>query len=101
MSITEVTIVRRCARCRHEVGVITVKKDNMRLMAAERIWCEKCGAEAPEVREIAGREAAIAAEQAAYPANPPVADVSAAEFRRRRSTGSAGHAGSARPAATD
>ena len=26
MSITEVTIVRRCARCRHEVGVITVKK---------------------------------------------------------------------------
>ena len=95
MSITEVTIVRRCARCRHEVGAMTVKKDNMRLMAVEPIWCESCGAEAPEVREIAGREAAIAAEQAAYPANPPVADVSAAEFRRRR------RAGSARPAATD
>ena len=101
MSITEVTIVRRCARCRYEVGAMTVKKDNMRLMTAEPIWCEKCGAEAPEVREIAGRDAAIATEQAAYPANPPVADVSAAEFRRHRRAGSAGHAGGARPATTD
>lgn len=84
MPITEVTIVRRCAHCRYQVGVITVKKDNMRLMVTELVWCEQCGADAPELREIAGRDDAVAAEQAAYPANPPVANVSAAEYRRSR-----------------
>ena len=84
MPITEVTIIRRCGHCRYQVGVITVKKDNMRLMVAEPVWCEECGGEAPELREIAGREDAVAAEQAAYPANPPVANVSAAEYRHRR-----------------
>ena len=87
MPITEVTIVRRCAHCRYQVGVITVKKDNMRLMVADPVWCDHCGAEAPELREIAGRADAVAAEQAAYPANPPVANVSAAEYRRRRQNG--------------
>ena len=89
MPITEVTIVRRCAHCRYQVGVITVKKDNMRLMVADPVWCDRCGAHAPELREIAGRDDAVAAEQAAYPANPPVANVSAAEYRRRRQNGSA------------
>ena len=89
MPITEVTIVRRCAHCRYQVGVITVKKDNMRLMVADPVWCDRCGAEAPELREIAGRDDAVAAEQAAYPANPPVANVSAAEYRRRRQNGPA------------
>ena len=84
MPITEVTIVRRCGRCRHEIGTLTVKKDNMRLMTTEPVWCESCGVAAPELREVAGRDEAIAAEQSAYPGNPPVADVSAAEFRRRR-----------------
>ena len=84
MPITEVTIVRRCAHCRYQVGVITVKKDNMRLMVADPLWCDRCGAHAPELREIAGRDDAVAAEQAAYPPNPPVANVSAAEYRRRR-----------------
>lgn len=84
MPITEVTIVRRCGHCRYQVGVITVKKDNMRLMVDEPVWCERCGGEAPELREVAGRDDAVAAEQAAYPANPPVANVSAAEYRRRR-----------------
>jgi hypothetical protein len=40
MPITEVTIVRRCGRCRNELGTLTVKKDNMRLMTSELAWCE-------------------------------------------------------------
>lgn len=87
MPITEVTIVSRCGHCRHEIGTMTVKKDNMRLMTNELVWCEPCGAETPEIRDIAQRESAVAAEQASYPGNPPVADVSAAEFRRRRNAG--------------
>ena len=85
MPITEVTILQRCAHCRQAVGEFTVKKDNMRLMTSDLVWCEPCGREMPEIREIAGRQSAVAAEQATYPANPPMADVSAAEFRRRQS----------------
>ena len=87
MPITDVTIVRRCAHCRYEIGTMEVKKDNMRLMTRELAWCESCGAEVPEVRDIAEREETVAAEQTSYPGNPPVADVSAAEFRRRRDAG--------------
>lgn len=87
MPIAEVTITRRCAHCRHELGELTVKKDNMRLMVNESAWCEPCGADVPETREIAGRESSVQSEQASYPGNPPVLDVSAAEYRRRRSAG--------------
>ena len=86
MPITEVTILRRCGHCRHEFGELTVKKDNMRLMVSDLTWCESCGAETPEIREIAGRQSAVAAERASYPGNPPVPDVSAAEYRRRRAS---------------
>ena len=84
MPITEVTILRRCGHCRHELGEMTVKKDNMRLMVSDLSWCEHCGVETPEVREIAGRQSSVEAERASYPGNPPVLDVSAAEYRRRR-----------------
>lgn len=87
MPITEVTIVRRCAQCRYEIGTMTVKKDNMRLLTSEPVWCEPCGGEVPEIRDVAERESAVAAERASYPGNPPVADVSSAEFRRRRNAG--------------
>ena len=66
---------------------MTVKKDNMRLMTDDLTWCDDCGAETREVRDIAEREATVTAEQASYPGNPPVEDVTAAEFRRRRSAG--------------
>ena len=88
MPITEVTIIRRCAHCRYEIGTLTVKKDNMRLMVSDPVWCEACGAEAPELRDVAERETAIQDERATYPGNPPLADVSSAEFRRRRDAGS-------------
>ena len=84
MPITEVTISRRCGHCRREIGEMTVKKDNMRLMVADLTWCDGCGEETPEIREISGRREAVSAERASYPGNPPVIDVSAAEFRRRR-----------------
>lgn len=87
MPINDVTIVRRCAKCRYEIGAMTVKKDNMRLMTSELAWCEACGSDVPEVRDIAEREETVAAEQASYPGNPPVADVSSVEFRRRRNSG--------------
>lgn len=84
MPINEVTIVRKCASCRYEFGTMTVKKDNMRLMTSELAWCEHCGADSAEIREIADRATTVAAEQASYPGNPAVDDVSSAEFRRRR-----------------
>jgi DNA-directed RNA polymerase subunit RPC12/RpoP len=87
LPITDVTIVRRCADCSTEFGAMTVKKDNMRLMTSELTWCDNCGAETREIRDIAERAATVTAEQASYPGNPPVADVSSAEFRRRRSAG--------------
>ncbi len=87
MPITDVTIVRRCANCSSEFGTLTVKKDNMRLMTTDLTWCDDCGAETREIRDIAEREATVTAEQASYPGNPPVEDVTAAEFRRRRSAG--------------
>ena len=87
MPITDVTIIRRCADCSGEFGAMTVKKDNMRLMTSDLTWCDHCGKETREVRDIAQREAAVIAEQASYPGNPPVEDVTAAEFRRRRAAG--------------
>jgi len=87
LPITDVTIVRRCADCSSEFGTMTVKKDNMRLMTSDLTWCDYCGTETREIRDIAEREATVTAEQASYPGNPPVEDVSAAEFRRRRSAG--------------
>ena len=87
LPITDVTIVRRCADCSTEFGAMTVKKDNMRLMTNDLTWCDNCGAETRETRDIAEREETVVAEQASYPGNPPVEDVSAAEFRRRRSAG--------------
>ena len=87
MPITDVTIVRRCAVCSAEFGTMTVKKDNMRLMTNDLTWCEECGAETRETRDIAEREETVIAEQSSYPGNPAVEDVSAAEFRRRRNAG--------------
>ncbi len=87
MPITDVTIVRRCADCSAEFGTMTVKKDNMRLMTNDLTWCDECSAETRETRDIAEREETVIAEQSSYPGNPPVEDVSAAEFRRRRNAG--------------
>jgi hypothetical protein len=71
MPIDEVKIVRMCRECRTEIETMTVKKDNMRLFSDELVWCPNCQAERPEVRDIAGRHAAIQKEQGSYPKARP------------------------------
>ncbi len=71
MPIDEVEIVRMCGHCRYEIETFMVKKDNMRLFSDELIWCDRCQAQRPEVRDIVGRRAAIQQEQESYPENRP------------------------------
>jgi hypothetical protein len=71
MPIDEVKIVRMCRECRTEIETLTVKRDNMRLFSDELVWCPKCQAEKPEVRDIAGRRKAIQKEQGSYPKARP------------------------------
>ena len=68
----EVTISRRCSNCGTEIEVVAVKKDNMMLMTAEKIWCPKCQADTKEVRDLSGRSASIEQEQGSYAANNAV-----------------------------
>ncbi len=67
MPITDVEVVRSCRVCGSEFETIKVKKDNMRLFSDELVWCETCGAERPEDRDIAGRRESVEREQASYP----------------------------------
>jgi Zn finger protein HypA/HybF involved in hydrogenase expression len=71
MPIDEVKIVRMCQECRTEIETMTVKQDNMRLFSDELVWCPKCQAEKPEVRDVAGRRSAIQKEQGSYPKPRP------------------------------
>jgi ribosomal protein L40E len=71
MPIDEVSVVRRCRECGTEIETLRVKKDNMRLCSGELVWCPRCNAEQPEVRDIAGRQDAIKREQASYPPLKP------------------------------
>jgi hypothetical protein len=71
MPIDQVKIVSMCGYCFSEIETFTVKKDNLRLISDKVIWCEKCQARRPEVRDIAGRRAAILQEQESYPENRP------------------------------
>jgi len=66
------TVVQSCGACGEELGTFDVKKDNMMLMTTETIWCPKCQADTHEVRDLAGRGAAIQQEQGSYAANNPV-----------------------------
>ena len=70
MPIDQVSLIRMCGECRHEIETISVKKDNMRLFVDEEVWCEVCQANKPEVRDIEGRRVAIQTEQQNYPESP-------------------------------
>ncbi len=70
MPIDQVSIVRMCGACRLEIETISVKKDNMRLFVDEKVWCEVCQSEQPEVRDVAGRQETIGLEQRSYPVSP-------------------------------
>ena len=72
MPENEMTVVQTCGECGGELGSFTVKKDNMMLMTTDKIWCPKCQADVQEVRDLAGRSAAIQQEQGSYAPNNPV-----------------------------
>ncbi|MSQ22922.1 MAG: hypothetical protein EXR53_06465 [Dehalococcoidia bacterium] len=61
------TIVQMCGVCRTEIATIQVKKENMMLSTTAKVWCPNCKAQRPEIRDAAGRLAAIQTEVATYP----------------------------------
>ena len=67
--ITEV--IRLCKVCRTEIGRFEVKQENMMLRTSKSIWCSNCRAYRNELRELGGRQEAIAGEQATYPEPTP------------------------------
>ncbi len=71
MPTNEVNIVRSCGVCGTEIETLTVKKDNMMLSTKEKVWCPKCQADRPEVRDVAGRLDSIKKEQQSYPKAVP------------------------------
>lgn len=71
MAINEVDIVRSCGECGTEIETVTTKKDNMMLFSKEQVWCPKCQAERPEVRDVAGRLISIVKERQSYPKSVP------------------------------
>ena len=67
----EVTVSVSCGVCRAPLDSYEVKLDNLMLLSSEEVWCPECQASQPEVREVAGRRAAVEKETAAYPKNLP------------------------------
>jgi len=63
----EVTLIQLCGKCNLEVGTFTVKRDNMMLSTTDQVWCPHCEAHTPEIRDVAGRRAAIQKEVDSYP----------------------------------
>ncbi len=71
MPANEVNIVRSCGECETVIETVTVKKDNMMLTTKELVWCPKCQAHRPEVRDVAGRLDSIEKERQSYPKAVP------------------------------
>ena len=63
----EVEITQTCGVCHAELGSLSVKKENMMLTTSDTIWCHHCQAEQPEIREVAGRYAAMVEEEKTLP----------------------------------
>lgn len=71
MAGEEVTIAQICGQCREKIGTFKVKKENLMLSSKQLIWCPKCQAHTPEVRDVAGRLASIPQEIETYPKAKP------------------------------
>ena len=71
MPKNEVDIVSSCGYCGTEIETVSVKKDNMMLSTKEKVWCPKCQADRPEVRDVAGRLDSIEKERKSYPKAVP------------------------------
>ena len=61
------TVVQMCGVCKTEIATIQVKKENMMLSTRAQLWCPNCQAQRPEIRDAAGRLAAIQQEVETYP----------------------------------
>ena len=62
-----IDILQLCKECGSEVGTISEKKENMMLATVDHVWCERCQAEMPASRDIAGRLNSISREADSYP----------------------------------
>ena len=71
MAVETITILQLCSDCKSEVGSFEVKKENMMLRTKDLVWCFKCNANKPEVRDIAGRSHSIQEERETYPVSGP------------------------------
>ena len=62
-----ITVIQMCGVCRSEVGTFEAKKDNLMLTSRDLVWCPTCNESRPEIRDIAGRVAAIEREVSSLP----------------------------------
>lgn len=67
----DITVVQRCGICYSELGTFSAKKENLMLSVQDYLWCARCQATLPTVRDIAGREASIEREVGSYPRSLP------------------------------
>ena len=67
MAGENVDIVRKCSVCGTEIETISVKKENVMLSSRATVYCPKCKAERPEIRDVAGRIESIEKEAETYP----------------------------------
>ncbi len=67
----EVAVLQLCGKCGSEIGTFSVKRDNLMLTSSDEVWCPRCEANVPEVRDIAGRLAAVQRDVASYPKSKP------------------------------
>ncbi len=62
-----IEVAQKCGVCGTEVGTLSVKKENLMLTSSHTVWCPRCEANTPEVRDIAGRATALETELASLP----------------------------------
>ena len=62
-----ITVLQLCSHCGAEAGRFEVKWENMMLSSKDEVWCPDCGANRPEVRDVAGRRESIDREVAGLP----------------------------------
>ncbi|MDA0988276.1 MAG: hypothetical protein O2783_03945 [Chloroflexi bacterium] len=66
-----IEVIQLCGVCNSEVGTFSEKKENLMLSAVDQLWCAKCQATIPAVRDIGGREASVEKEVNSYPRSLP------------------------------
>lgn len=68
MAGEKINVVQLCGVCDSQVGTFEVKKENLMLTSKAQVWCPRCKANTPEVRDLAGRLESIKEEVDNLPA---------------------------------